>query len=47
MCISGLQLIRDITSGKLNGDKIGSTSVTIHPSSIGSGIFSADTQTAG
>lgn len=46
-CISGLQLIRNITSGKLDGDKVGSTSVTLLPSSIGSGVFSADTQTAG
>ncbi|KAL9951213.1 hypothetical protein ACROYT_G043836 [Oculina patagonica] len=45
--MTGLQLIRDITSGRLDGDKIGSTSVTLHPTSIGSGIFSADTQTAG
>jgi len=45
--MTGLQLVRDITSGKLNGDKIGSTSVTLLPSSIGSGTFSADTQTAG
>ncbi|XP_020608181.1 RNA 3'-terminal phosphate cyclase-like, partial [Orbicella faveolata] len=45
--VSGLQLVRHITSGKLNGDKIGSTSVTLLPSSIGSGTFSADTQTAG
>ena len=47
ICILGLQLVRDITSGKLNGDKVGSTSVTLLPSSIGSGTFAADTQTAG
>lgn len=43
----GLQLIRDITSGKLDGDKIGSMSVTLHPTNIGSGTFIADTKTAG
>ena len=45
--ISGLQLIRDITSGKLFGDEIGSMAVTLHPSSIGCGTFTADTKTAG
>ena len=39
--------MRDVTSGKLEGDKIGSTSVALHPGSIGSGIFLADTHTAG
>ena len=39
--------MRDVTSGKLEGDKIGSTSVSLHPGSIGSGIFLADTHTAG
>lgn len=43
----GLQLIRDITSGKLDGDKMGSMSVTLHPTNIGSGTFIADTKTAG
>ena len=43
----GLQLIRDITSGNLDGDKIGSMSVTLHPTNIGSGTFIADTKTAG
>ena len=47
LCISGLQLIREITSGKLDGDKIGSMSVTLYPSNIGSGTFTADTKTAG
>ncbi|XP_073227285.1 RNA 3'-terminal phosphate cyclase-like [Porites lutea] len=45
--MTGLQLIRDITSGKLDGDKIGSMSVTLHPTNIGSGTFIADTKTAG
>lgn len=45
--MTGLQLVRDVTSGKLEGDKIGSTSVALHPGSIGSGIFLADTHTAG
>ena len=45
--ISGLQLIRDITAGKLEGDKIDSMSITLHPTSIGSGTFTADTKTAG
>lgn len=45
--MTGLQLIRDITSGKLFGDEIGSMAVTLHPSSIGCGTFTADTKTAG
>lgn len=45
--MTGLQLIGDITSGKLDGDKIGSMSVTLHPANIGSGTFTADTKTAG
>ena len=44
---AGLQLIREITSGKLFGDNIGSMSVTLHPSSVGCGTFVADTKTAG
>ncbi|XP_067027666.1 RNA 3'-terminal phosphate cyclase-like isoform X1 [Acropora muricata] len=45
--MTGLQLIREITSGKLFGDNIGSMSVTLHPSSVGCGTFIADTKTAG
>ena len=44
---AGLQLIREITSGKLFGDNIGSMSVTLHPSSVGCGTVIADTKTVG
>lgn len=47
MCIAGLEIIRDISGGKLEGGDIGSTAITFHPESVKAGEYSADTQTAG
>ncbi|XP_067004066.2 RNA 3'-terminal phosphate cyclase [Anabrus simplex] len=45
--LKGLQLVRDVSGGKLQGDEQGSTEIVFHPGKIGGGEFSADTQTAG
>ena len=45
--VIGLQLIRDITSGELSGDRIDSTSITFKPNKISCGQFFGDTKTAG
>ena len=43
----GLQLVRDVCAGTLDGATIGSTTVDFHPSRVLSGTFRADTKTAG
>ncbi|XP_031574471.1 RNA 3'-terminal phosphate cyclase-like [Actinia tenebrosa] len=45
--MTGLQLVRDVCAGRLDGDTVGSTSINLHPSRIISGNFVADTKTAG
>ncbi|XP_067119298.1 RNA 3'-terminal phosphate cyclase isoform X2 [Centruroides vittatus] len=45
--LTGLQLIRDICGGRLEGGQIGSTVITFYPAPIKSGRFIADTGTAG
>ncbi|EDO40575.1 predicted protein, partial [Nematostella vectensis] len=45
--MTGLQLVRDICCGKLEGDCVGSCSITLNPSKLQSGTFSANTKTAG
>ncbi|XP_070563804.1 RNA 3'-terminal phosphate cyclase-like isoform X2 [Ptychodera flava] len=45
--MTGLQLIRDLCNGRLQGDSVGSTEITLTPSKIQSNRFIADTKTAG
>ncbi|KAK3700176.1 hypothetical protein QZH41_010619 [Actinostola sp. cb2023] len=45
--MTGLQLVRDVCGGRLEGDSVGSTSITLDPAKILSGNFHADTKTAG
>lgn len=45
--LKGLELVRDLCSGRLDGATIGSTSVDFHPLKVKSGTFTADTRTAG
>lgn len=45
--LTGLQLIRDICGGRLEGGQVGSTEITFYPAQIKSGRFIADTGTAG
>lgn len=45
--LTGLQLIRDICGGRLEGGQVGSTEITFYPAPIKSGRFIADTGTAG
>nr|CAG4638443.1 EOG090X05X4 [Cyclestheria hislopi] len=45
--LTGMQLVRDLTNGKLDGDQIGSTSVRFTPGKITGGHFTVDTGTAG
>ena len=43
----GLQLVRDICQGHLDGGRVGSSEATLVPCSLTSGTFTADIQTAG
>lgn len=45
--LSGLEMIRDLCDGKLNGGEIGSTEITFTPGKIKGGTHIADTKTAG
>jgi len=45
--LSGLGLIRDLTGGELEGADLGSPLITLRPGPVRSGVFSADTRTAG
>ncbi|CAL8343384.1 unnamed protein product [Gadus morhua 'NCC'] len=45
--LCGLQLLRDICAGSLDGAAIGSTEITLNPGKITSGDHLADPQTAG
>ncbi|KAI0209526.1 hypothetical protein LSAT2_005778 [Lamellibrachia satsuma] len=43
----GLQLIRDLCQGQLDGDQQGSTEISFFPGNISSGSYTADVKTAG
>ncbi|KAI1891929.1 hypothetical protein AGOR_G00148770 [Albula goreensis] len=45
--LSGLELVRDMTGGNLEGAMVGSTEISLTPSKIKGGNHIADTQTAG
>ncbi|XP_046637601.1 RNA 3'-terminal phosphate cyclase-like [Daphnia pulicaria] len=45
--LTGLNLIKDLTNGSMEGGSIGSTEITLRPGPIGGGEFSVDTKTAG
>ncbi|XP_046439753.1 RNA 3'-terminal phosphate cyclase-like [Daphnia pulex] len=45
--LTGLNLIKDLTNGSMEGGSIGSTEITLRPGQIGGGEFSVDTKTAG
>ncbi|KAK8397539.1 hypothetical protein O3P69_004357 [Scylla paramamosain] len=45
--LTGLQLVRDASKGRLEGGQIGSCEITFYPGTIAGGGYLADTQTAG
>lgn len=45
--MTGLQLVRDLCGGKLQGDFVGSTEIKFVPGRLKEGEFLADTKTAG
>ncbi|XP_036046480.1 RNA 3'-terminal phosphate cyclase isoform X2 [Onychomys torridus] len=45
--LSGLEMVRDLCDGHLEGAEIGSTEITFTPEKIRGGIHTADTKTAG
>lgn len=45
--LSGLEMIRDLCAGRLEGADIGSTEITFTPQKIEGGSHTADTKTAG
>uniref|UniRef100_A0A8C2LEC8 RNA 3'-terminal phosphate cyclase n=1 Tax=Cricetulus griseus TaxID=10029 RepID=A0A8C2LEC8_CRIGR len=45
--LSGLEMVRDLCDGHLEGAEIGSTEITFIPEKIRGGIHTADTKTAG
>ncbi|KAJ9574387.1 hypothetical protein L9F63_025966, partial [Diploptera punctata] len=45
--LKGVEIVRDISGGKLKGGEIGSTEITLHPGKVRCGEYSADTGTAG
>ena len=45
--VIGLELIRDLTHGTLEGGTIGSTEITLTPGQINGGDYAVDTKTAG
>lgn len=49
MCyiLIGLNLVRDLCKGNLEGASVGSNSIRFHPSKVLAGCYVADTRTAG
>lgn len=45
--LTGFQMMADICNGEIKGDQVGSTEITLRPSSIQAGSYMADTGTAG
>lgn len=45
--LSGLEIVRDLCEGNLEGGEIGSTEITFTPGKIKGGTHIADTKTAG
>ncbi|XP_042322055.1 RNA 3'-terminal phosphate cyclase isoform X1 [Sceloporus undulatus] len=45
--LSGLEMVRDLCDGKMEGGEIGSTEITFTPGKIKGGTHAADTKTAG
>ncbi|PNF30765.1 RNA 3'-terminal phosphate cyclase [Cryptotermes secundus] len=45
--LKGVEVVRDISEGKLKGGEIGSTEIVLHPGKVKCGEYSADTGTAG
>ena len=45
--ILGVEIVRDISGGKLKGGEFGSTEIVLHPGKVKCGEYSADTGTAG
>lgn len=45
--ILGVEIVRDISGGKLKGGETGSTEIVLHPGKVKCGEYSADTGTAG
>ncbi|CAK8681373.1 RNA 3'-terminal phosphate cyclase-like [Clavelina lepadiformis] len=45
--MTGMQLVRDLCSGQLTGDQVGSQYITLIPGMLQSGTYLADTGTAG
>ncbi|XP_063607597.1 RNA 3'-terminal phosphate cyclase-like [Penaeus indicus] len=45
--LTGLQLVRDTSNGRLEGGEIGSMEISFYPGHISGGKYVADTQTAG
>ncbi|XP_028919660.1 RNA 3'-terminal phosphate cyclase [Ornithorhynchus anatinus] len=45
--LSGLEMVRDLCEGRLEGGEIGSTEITFTPGKIKGGTHTADTKTAG
>lgn len=45
--LKGVEIVRDISGGKLKGGEIGSTEIVLHPGKVKCGEYSADTGTAG
>lgn len=45
--LSGLHVIKDLSHGTLDGDKVGSSTVSLRPAILEGGDFDADTKTAG
>uniref|UniRef100_D6RD00 RNA 3'-terminal phosphate cyclase n=1 Tax=Mus musculus TaxID=10090 RepID=D6RD00_MOUSE len=45
--LSGLEMVRDLCGGHLEGAEIGSTEITFTPEKIRGGVHTADTKTAG
>ena len=45
--LSGLQLLSDLSGGRLQGGTVGSTEITLTPERIRAGNYVADTKTAG
>jgi len=45
--LKGVEIVRDISGGKLKGGEIGSTEIVLHPGKVKCGEYLADTGTAG
>jgi RNA 3'-terminal phosphate cyclase len=44
---AGVEIVRDISGGKLRGGEIGSKEIVFYPGKVKCGEYSADTETAG